>query len=213
MSTRELTTLQRWIVEGRVERDDQLSANGEEWRAFSLVKELEVFFDVAADAAYGRTMRKIVDSDAKVAVAEGAVEASEALVEGLPLLPTTQAALNSEAARSSFSDTAVITPDRADDAFDIDVSSPSPETLAVSAPALSAEPRPNALQASRTAAPEMLFGQPVDSYQLRPERSSTRTVVLVFILVAAVIGAGYYLREQLRAQFGRSGYPTWYQAD
>lgn len=43
---RELTTLQKWIVEGRIHRDDEISKNGETWKRLGNINELEPFFSV-----------------------------------------------------------------------------------------------------------------------------------------------------------------------
>lgn len=43
---RELTTLQKWIVEGRINRDDEISKNGETWKRLGNISELEPFFSV-----------------------------------------------------------------------------------------------------------------------------------------------------------------------
>lgn len=43
---RELTTLQKWIVEGRIARDDEISRNGETWKRLGNIAELEPFFSV-----------------------------------------------------------------------------------------------------------------------------------------------------------------------
>jgi predicted Zn finger-like uncharacterized protein len=50
---RELTTLQKWIVERKVTRDDEISATGEQWRRLGDIPELSSFFAVvdAADRA------------------------------------------------------------------------------------------------------------------------------------------------------------------
>jgi len=50
---RELTTLQKWIVERKVGRDDEISASGDQWRRLGDIPELESFFKVveAADRA------------------------------------------------------------------------------------------------------------------------------------------------------------------
>ncbi len=50
----ELTTLQRWIVEGKVGRDDEISLSGETWKRLGNIPELASFFQVAEDAARGR---------------------------------------------------------------------------------------------------------------------------------------------------------------
>ncbi|MBK6685617.1 MAG: zinc-ribbon domain-containing protein [Deltaproteobacteria bacterium] len=43
---RELTTLQKWIVEGRISREDEISKNGETWKRLGNILELEPFFSV-----------------------------------------------------------------------------------------------------------------------------------------------------------------------
>lgn len=43
---RELTTLQKWIVEGRITREDEISKNGETWKRLGNILELEPFFSV-----------------------------------------------------------------------------------------------------------------------------------------------------------------------
>ncbi|MFO0727481.1 MAG: tetratricopeptide repeat protein [Myxococcota bacterium] len=43
---RELTTLQKWIVEGRIGRDDEISRNQETWKRLGNINELEPFFSV-----------------------------------------------------------------------------------------------------------------------------------------------------------------------
>ena len=43
---RELTTLQKWIVEGRIGRDDEISRNQETWKRLGNISELEPFFSV-----------------------------------------------------------------------------------------------------------------------------------------------------------------------
>ncbi|HTN52200.1 MAG TPA: tetratricopeptide repeat protein [Anaeromyxobacter sp.] len=53
---RELTTLQKWIVEQKVSRDDELSQGGDHWRRLGDIAELASFFQVveAADRARAR---------------------------------------------------------------------------------------------------------------------------------------------------------------
>lgn len=48
---KELTALQRWIVEGRISRDAEISRNGSTWRILRDIKELEPFFRVTEKAA------------------------------------------------------------------------------------------------------------------------------------------------------------------
>jgi len=47
---KELTTLQKWIVERKVSRDDEISASGDQWRRLGDIPEFASFFDVV-DAA------------------------------------------------------------------------------------------------------------------------------------------------------------------
>lgn len=48
---KELTTLQRWIVERRVTRDDEISKTGDTWKRLGDILELASFFQVAEQAA------------------------------------------------------------------------------------------------------------------------------------------------------------------
>jgi hypothetical protein len=47
---RELTTLQKWIVERKVNREDEISLNGESWRKLGAIGELTIFFQVVDEA-------------------------------------------------------------------------------------------------------------------------------------------------------------------
>src|SRR5687768_5128057 len=58
---RELTTLQKWIVEGRINRDDEISKNGETWKRLGNILELEPFFSVYEKA---RTLNTLMDKSA-----------------------------------------------------------------------------------------------------------------------------------------------------
>jgi predicted Zn finger-like uncharacterized protein len=46
ISFESLTTLQKWIIEGRIERDDEISKDGLSWKRMGNVQELEPFFSV-----------------------------------------------------------------------------------------------------------------------------------------------------------------------
>jgi len=46
---RELTTLQRWIVERKVARDDEISLNGQRWKRLGSIAELASFFQVVEE--------------------------------------------------------------------------------------------------------------------------------------------------------------------
>lgn len=60
---RELTTLQKWIVEGRISRDDEISKNGETWKRLGNIMELEPFFSVYEKA---RTLNTLMDGSEQV---------------------------------------------------------------------------------------------------------------------------------------------------
>ncbi len=49
-SFKELTTLQKWIVERKVSRDDEISLTGEAWKRLGNIAELASFFQVVDDA-------------------------------------------------------------------------------------------------------------------------------------------------------------------
>ncbi|HEY2747426.1 MAG TPA: zinc-ribbon domain-containing protein, partial [Polyangia bacterium] len=48
---RELTTLQQWIVERKVTRDDEISRTGEQWKRLGGIAELASFFHIVEQAA------------------------------------------------------------------------------------------------------------------------------------------------------------------
>ena len=98
---RELTTLQQWIVERKVSRDDEISRSGEQWKRLGGIAELASFFHVveqaaavaradgpraaaeAANAAYQR--RADADDPALVTTAPMAREPSGPIAMGNPL--------------------------------------------------------------------------------------------------------------------------------
>jgi predicted Zn finger-like uncharacterized protein len=52
---KELTTLQKWIIERKVGRDDEISLTGETWKRLGDIPELASFFQVVEDANKART--------------------------------------------------------------------------------------------------------------------------------------------------------------
>jgi predicted Zn finger-like uncharacterized protein len=56
---RELTTLQKWIVEQKVSRDDEISRSGEQWKRLGDIGELASFFQVV-EAAHRRSPSPVV---------------------------------------------------------------------------------------------------------------------------------------------------------
>ncbi len=51
---RELTTLQKWIVEQKVSRDDEISLSGDQWKRLGNIAELASFFQVVEAAERAR---------------------------------------------------------------------------------------------------------------------------------------------------------------
>jgi len=51
---RELTTLQKWIIEQKVSRDDEISLAGEQWKRLGNIAELASFFQVVEAAERGK---------------------------------------------------------------------------------------------------------------------------------------------------------------
>lgn len=63
---KDLTTLQKWIVERKVSRDDEISLTGETWKRLGDIAELATFFQVVDEA------QKAVVLQAQVNMAQGA---------------------------------------------------------------------------------------------------------------------------------------------
>ena len=55
---KELTTLQKWIVERKVSRDDEISLTGESWKRLGNIAELASFFQVVDEAQKGSAARR-----------------------------------------------------------------------------------------------------------------------------------------------------------
>ena len=51
---KELTTLQKWIVERKVSRDDEISLSGDQWKRLGNIAELATFFQVVEAAERGQ---------------------------------------------------------------------------------------------------------------------------------------------------------------
>ncbi|MEL7372494.1 MAG: zinc-ribbon domain-containing protein, partial [Myxococcota bacterium] len=80
---RELTTLQKWIVEGRINRDDEISKNGETWKRLGNIAELEPFFSVYEKA---QTLNQMVEHGAPIAPVS--VRGTDVLASVHPVAPS-----------------------------------------------------------------------------------------------------------------------------
>jgi predicted Zn finger-like uncharacterized protein len=93
---RELTTLQKWIVEGRINREDEISKNGETWKRLGNILELEPFFSVYEKA---RALNDLIE--------RGGVQAAPVELRGSEVLaamnPVSSLPLESSAPRSAGS--------------------------------------------------------------------------------------------------------------
>lgn len=84
---RELTTLQKWIVEGRVHRDDEISKNGETWKRLGNIMELEPFFSVYEKA---QTLNSLIQQQplelrgSELLAAVNPMEGAQALAYPIP---------------------------------------------------------------------------------------------------------------------------------
>jgi predicted Zn finger-like uncharacterized protein len=81
---RELTTLQKWIVEGRIGRDDEISKNGETWKRLGNIMELEPFFSVYEKA---RTLNTLMNESVVELRGSEVLSASNPIPQPQPLPP------------------------------------------------------------------------------------------------------------------------------
>lgn len=56
---RDLTMLQKWIIEGKVARDDEISLSGETWKRLGNIPELASFFQIVDDASKVRALEAL----------------------------------------------------------------------------------------------------------------------------------------------------------
>ncbi|MCG5053977.1 MAG: zinc-ribbon domain-containing protein [Myxococcales bacterium] len=69
---RNLTSLQKWIIERKVTREDKISRTGQAWRRLGEIVELAPFFDVVDEADRARAARATVDAQSLKSEAERA---------------------------------------------------------------------------------------------------------------------------------------------
>jgi predicted Zn finger-like uncharacterized protein len=78
LSFKELTTLQKWIVERKVSREDEISKSGETWKRLGSIAELASFFQVVDEA------KSATDTFEAVSVTDGLQAKSGATTQPLP---------------------------------------------------------------------------------------------------------------------------------
>jgi predicted Zn finger-like uncharacterized protein len=62
---KDLTTLQKWIVERKVSRDDEISATGDTWKRLGDIADLATFFQVVDEAQKAAVLQAQLDSPAE----------------------------------------------------------------------------------------------------------------------------------------------------
>jgi predicted Zn finger-like uncharacterized protein len=78
---KDLTTLQKWIVERKISRDDEISLTGESWKRLGDIAELATFFQLVDEAQRAAVLQ------AQLAMAPGATPPGAPQGQPLPLRP------------------------------------------------------------------------------------------------------------------------------
>ncbi len=89
---RELTTLQRWIVERKVTREDAISRTGQKWELLGNIAELAVFFEAVDVAPQPHLVQPIAGTSASPAPAPAAAPGAARAQVQVGLLPGDPAA-------------------------------------------------------------------------------------------------------------------------
>jgi len=192
---RELTTLQKWIVERKVSRDDEISLNGDTWKRLGNIAELASFFQVVDEAQKGQQLQALQSAGALGYVPPGATPAGGyAIPSGDALQP--QLSFPGPAAyrsgppmQSAAMSASGLPPMQAHPQVNVTVHSPVAQPMAMAAPApipLSMPgPAAHAAPAARTATDDDLAAAKL--------KKGGPSGALVAVLVLAVLGGGGYL--------------------
>ncbi len=217
---REVTTLMRWIVETRVVREDEISADGSEWKRLDSVETFVPFIQAAEDAALARRLKAKVKRQsgrfqgmgASSSHAEGGGEAiavpeksPAASVHGShsgpvgPIPPTDESVsskpLEPHASRPGAADhpPGLMRSTRATKALD----APSPSQLVTPDASLTPDAMESATPSDRSSDESR---QPIQDFEiLRHERARLpRTgIIVVILLLAAAAFAVFLYREPI----------------
>lgn len=187
-SFKELTTLQKWIVERKVNRDDEISLNGDTWKRLGNIAELASFFQVVDEAQKGQQLQALQSAGALGYVPPGATPAGGYAIPSGDALPPQlsfpgPAAFRSAAPMQSAAMTASAPPPmQAPPQVNVTFHNPSP-AAPVPIPGPAAQPAPAARAAAAAeddlAAARLKKGGP--------------SGVLIALLVLAVLGGGGYV--------------------
>jgi predicted Zn finger-like uncharacterized protein len=209
---RELTTLQKWIVEGKVGRDDEISLTGETWKRLGNIPELASFFQVFEDASQARALRTTPGNTTPLpSVSQPTAPApritdtwrepqfTAPLPTAEPALPPAQANTRETMREPPFS-----TPPPP-------VTAPPVQPPHASAAPPPAPPQPRAPQPLPMAPAD--FSGPSDEELERAVRGSGRGKWVVLVLVGLALGGGagwyfgIYVPEQQRLEAERNAAP------
>ncbi|HVE82273.1 MAG TPA: zinc-ribbon domain-containing protein, partial [Myxococcales bacterium] len=190
-SFKELTTLQKWIVERKVSRDDEISLNGDTWKRLGNIAELASFFQVVDEAQKGQQLQALQSAGALGYVPPGATPAGGyAVPSGDALQPQLSfpgpAAYRSAPPMQSAAMSASGMPMQAQPQVNVTVHNPVAQPMAapVSIPGPAAEVAPTRRPA-HTATDDDLAAAKL--------KKGGPSGALVAVLVLAVLGGGGYL--------------------
>lgn len=197
---KELTTLQKWIVERKVTREDEISLTGETWKKLGQIAELSPFFQV-------------VDAAQKGVALEASLQQQPSLAPGTPGQAAVEAQLSAPAPIQLDTPVAAPTPapspPRETAPSFPAVSVPGPAQVTVFPPGGSSaaatidhqEPR---TPAPAVSAPPSSVPPPVDHYatlsaqrrDLKPARRGKGGWLVALLLLLALGGGGYWAYTQ-----------------
>jgi len=187
---RELTTLQKWIVERKVSRDDEISLNGDTWKRLGNIAELASFFQVVDEAQKAQQFQALQSAGALGYVPPGATPAGGyAIPSGDAMQPQLSfpgpAAYRSAPPMQSAAMSASSMPMQAQPQVNVTVHNPVAQPMAppVSIPGPAAQVAPT--RAARTATDDDLAAAKL--------RKGGPSGALIALLVLAVLGGGGYL--------------------
>ena len=184
---KELTTLQKWIVERKVSRHDEISKTGRTWKPLGDVAELASFFQVV-DAANAALQASLVAVQPPMRPSEAPVAGGAGMRPGAPAVQHTDPDLGTPLpSPTSPLPTGAVPP--------MVAAVPPP-----SAPSVPVRPRTEALPQGPDAL-DALDGLDEDDPVLAWQRTKRRRLMAatVVLVVAALAAAGFTFRDQLRA--------------
>jgi len=178
---KELTTLQKWIVERKVARDDEISLTGDTWKRLGDIAELASFFQVVDDAQKGAQL---------VALQTLGLSGSYPIPAGAPLAPP-----GAPAGQAAIPAPAAVPPP----------ASPQPAAPAPAPQPAAAVPSVNVNVSIPAVPQEAPRPAPAAAVQAKPAgKGGAGKWIALLLLVAALGGGGYsgyaYYYLPLRAQ-------------